>query len=672
MKTFINRLVASRAYHKLYHYSLANQIMDEDEPKGTIAFSTVGRPNYGFDIFSVNLPSPLGNHLTELTERRLTDGTSINFNGQFVDEDETITYISERTGSARIFLNRPGNPEPELLPPAAEESLFHDRPTVRNGRLFFVSTHELPDTSFKSCTAVYATQIDSQKTVRLTPSGVVDYSPAVSQTGKFVAVASYGSKQWKGDFNELDTDIVVFPDADPTQRKIVCKHGGWPAWSGDSTLFFHRKADDGWWSIFRLALENSGEKRVTPPGLHAFTPTASHDGKYIAIATRRSGSEFRHIEIFDLISESFLKLTELINPSFHHYNPFFSTKSSFLGYHRFRGESAPGDSVIPHIEPVSSPINKLKLVRTHGNFPDFSTHGCFIALNPDLAGINIVRSDGSKKWTVMIDSRSAFYCSWSRTEKGVIYTSVGPIFEAAKTTVQIARVSFNPTHLDDNRDEIPSQVKILTNEDTGNNAFPSCSPDGKYIVFRSGRSGNKNLYIIDAVNGETNGGEIRQLTNGPWIDTMPNFSPDGKLIAFSSNRHNPDDVSCFSIYLLRPDGSDLRRVYVAGSEGSDLVNKERFNHVCFSPDCKWLLFAGNVHGVSADPISLPNQFQPYGDLYICRVDGSGLRRLTWNGYENGTPAWHEGGVAPFHMETHKVGDKLKGQFQEPLWIDCDL
>ncbi|KAF9608063.1 hypothetical protein IFM89_005978 [Coptis chinensis] len=75
--------------------------------KGTIAFTTSGRPDYGFGIFSVKLPSTLSGNLTEeLTERHLTDGTSNNFNGQFIEENEgTITYISlKNTGSAQIFL----------------------------------------------------------------------------------------------------------------------------------------------------------------------------------------------------------------------------------------------------------------------------------------------------------------------------------------------------------------------------------------------------------------------------------------------------------------------------------------------------------------------------------------------------------------------------------------
>lgn len=662
--------------HSIFYTQLAQTTALMD-PKGTIVFTTVGRPQYGFDVFSLQLPF----QSASTPERRLTDGISINFNAQFVDDDQSIVFISERSGSARIYLARPGS-KPEQLP-SVPLSLFHDRPIIKNDRLYFISAHEEPDRPFKSWSALYAASLlDKENEInRLTPYGVVDYSPAISQTGDFVAVASYGSRPWGGEFHELNTDIVVFNRSDPNKRVVLCERGGWPAWSGDSTIYFHRRADDGWWSIFRVDFPGNLEEfsgfpiaslRVTPPGLHCFTPAAFHDGKRIAVATRRRGKNYRHIEIFNLDSETFDPVTESLNPNFHHFNPFVSSKCEFVGYHRFRGESSDGESRIPHLEPVTSPIKDVRMLRLNGSFPSFSSDGELMAMNPDFdgkGGVSIVKADGSKRWT-LIKGRTAFYNSWSPVEKNVIYTSVGPIFATVKATVQIARITFEPSHLDGDQEEIPCDVKILTIEETGNNAFPACSPDGKSIVFRSGRSGYKNLYMLDAVNGEFNGG-IRRLTEGPWIDTMPSWSPNGDLIAFSSNRHNPDNPETFSMYVMKADGSEVRRIHVAGAEGTEDVDRERINHVCFSGDGKWVLFTCNMGGVSAEPVSWPNQFQPYGDLYMARADGGGVRRMTWNGYENGTPTWRQGGEV--EMGSVCLGkERLRGEFDDPLWISCDI
>ncbi|KAL6525870.1 hypothetical protein OROMI_030265 [Orobanche minor] len=659
------------------------------EPTGVVVFTSFGRPYYGFDIFSVQLPSKLDESLPvvcEFTENRLTDGVSINFNGHFLDEDKTLVYVSERTGSTRIFLNRPGKQNPQQLP-SPPESLFHDRPVIKNERLYFISAHERPEKPFRSWSALYSIGIGERKAaVRLTPYDSVDYNPAISQSGKLVAVASYGPRPWGGEFHDLQTDIVVFEESDPTKRVLVCEHGGWPTWSGDSSLYFHRQADDGWWSIYRANLPGDFTSllvpiRVTPPGIHCFTPAAMHDSQKIAVATRRKGIKYRHIEIFDTESQKFYPVTELLNPNFHHYNPFISPESNYLGYHRFRGQEAPGDSKIPHLESITSPIQNLHMFRLNGSFPAFSPSGDLIAFNHDFdlnSGLKILKLDGSKRWT-LFENRTTFYSSWSPTDNNVIFTSIGPIFQSVSATVQIARVTFDPKHLSDNCNKVPVDIKILTKEDMGNNAFPSCAPDGKSIVFRSGRSGHKNLYIVDALNGEIEG-EIYQLTEGPWIDTMPSWSPDGKLIAFSSNRHNPDNVAVFGIYLVRPDGTGVRRVRVAGSE----EGRERLNHVCFSADGEWLLFTGNLGGVTVEPVALPNQYQPYGDLYVVRLDGSGLQRLTWNGYENGTPAWHprvllssgngdeETSISRLCLRDENGEEELKGQFDEPLWIRCDF
>ncbi|CAA6653921.1 unnamed protein product [Spirodela intermedia] len=582
--------------------------MEDCLPGGTIFFTTVGVQLYGFDVFSV----PVGALPADRPpETRHTDGVSVNFNGQFLEDDgpQGVAFVSERSGSARPFLARMGRPEPLPHFPA---SLHHDRPVVRNGVVYLASAHEWPAGGlFRSWSAVYSAPVDRPEAVpeRLTPAGNADLSPAVSASGEILAVASYGSSHWKGDFHELQMEVVVFRRSDPSRRVPVSGgRGGWPAWSGDSTVFFHRVAEDGWWSVFRVDIISELDvvgppRRVTPPGIHAFTPAASRYGNRIAVATRRRESQFRHIELFDLKTEEFLPVTALVNPDFHHYNPFLSDSGDRLGYHRFRGEAAAGsDSVVPHLSPVASPVAGLKMSRVYGTFPSFSPAGDIIAINGDFEsgpGLMILSSDGSRRWPLLQKSAAIPHFLEPRRARSNLHL-VRPIFRGPEVTVHVARISFDPASLEHvaDGDLVPSEVKILTRADTRNNAFPSCSPDGKWV--------------------------IRRLTDGDWIDTMPCWSPDGELIAFSSNRHSPKDPEVFGLYLVRPDGEDLRRVPVAGPDGSEEARRERSNHVCFSPNSKWLLFTSNITGVVAEPVGLPNHFQPYGDLFACRTaDGGG-------------------------------------------------
>jgi Tol biopolymer transport system component/DNA-binding winged helix-turn-helix (wHTH) protein len=67
-----------------------------------------------------------------------------------------------------------------------------------------------------------------------------------------------------------------------------------------------------------------------------------------------------------------------------------------------------------------------------------------------------------------------------------------------------------------------SSNKQLT-VNAGINAFPSVSPDGRYVVFNSDRSGETAVWRIDI-----DGGNPVQLTTG----SVPSFSPDGKWIIF--------------------------------------------------------------------------------------------------------------------------------------------
>lgn len=85
---------------------------------------------------------------------------------------------------------------------------------------------------------------------------------------------------------------------------------------------------------------------------------------------------------------------------------------------------------------------------------------------------------------------------------------------------------------------------------TENCAFPSYSPDGKYIVFSSIGNGNSDIYIMNA-----DGSNAKRLTQTSGSETESSFSPDGKKIAFAST-----GAGKTNIYTMNIDGSQVTQI----------------------------------------------------------------------------------------------------------------
>jgi dipeptidyl aminopeptidase/acylaminoacyl peptidase len=70
------------------------------------------------------------------------------------------------------------------------------------------------------------------------------------------------------------------------------------------------------------------------------------------------------------------------------------------------------------------------------------------------------------------------------------------------------------------------------------------------IAFVSKRDGNSEIYTINS-----NGTELKRITNNTFEDTSPSWSPDGKYIAFISDREKKT-----AIYIMKADGTNVRRI----------------------------------------------------------------------------------------------------------------
>ena len=138
-----------------------------------------------------------------------------------------------------------------------------------------------------------------------------------------------------------------------------------------------------------------------------------------------------------------------------------------------------------------------------------------------------------------------------------------------------------------------------------------------YISFNSNRTGQTDIYIID-----TNGKNLRNLTNHPAEDAGATWAPDGRSFAFGSNRDGN-----YEIYIKKFDEAQVRRLTNHPEDDFDPVWST--SSPAWSPDGNWIAFAAERTGGY--------------HIYKIDINGKNLQRLTNQGRYNLDPAWSPDG-----------------------------
>jgi Tol biopolymer transport system component len=199
----------------------------------------------------------------------------------------------------------------------------------------------------------------------------------------------------------------------------------------------------------------------------------------------------------------------------------------------------------------------------------------------------------------------------------------------------------------------------------GDAVQPSWSPHGFRIAYWGLSSpGRRMIWTIPA-----DGGEAVQVTAGTSIDWNPVWSPDGRFLYFASDRSGitnlwrmpidersgralgePEPVTASGqASMLMSLSQDGRRILYAGDETRTALEKVAFNPTQGARASSAVAITQTSNRIATLDTSRDGNWlvyqtsMPQEDLFIIRPDGSGLRQLTNDKFNDRQPRWSPDG-----------------------------
>ncbi|MEW6703120.1 MAG: hypothetical protein AB1298_10450 [Bacteroidota bacterium] len=211
-------------------------------------------------------------------------------------------------------------------------------------------------------------------------------------------------------------------------------------------------------------------------------------------------------------------------------------------------------------------------------------------------------------------------------------------------------------------DKNGSNPKVLIGGE-GYDAEATVSPDGKYVVFTSNRSGDLDLWRY-----EIKTGKLLQLTNTLGYDGGAFFSRDSKHIVWRASRPQVEKSDTYKKLLadgfVEPKELNIYMADIDGKNVKQVTNLPGANWApFFHPDGKRILFCSNHH-------SLDKGGRIF-DIFMINTDGTGLEKITNSGIFDAFPMFSFDGKKIAFSSNRNVDGKISHDTNVFVadWID---
>jgi Tol biopolymer transport system component len=302
-----------------------------------------------------------------------------------------------------------------------------------------------------------------------------------------------------------------------------------------------------------------------------------------------------------------------------------------------------------------NPINLTEDCASDDTGPAFSPDGERIAFHSDCGGggVFVMGATGESRRRV---ADAGFDPAWAPDGRRLAVASepaLNPLSRNTSSRVSVVEVASGAT-------------RLLLDQDA---LQPSWSPDGKRIAFWGlpggpGGTGRRDIWTAPA-----EGGEAFQVTRDEDVDWSPVWSPDSRYLHFSSGRGGtmnlwrvrmdtgtgapigaPEPLTTPSRwsggFSLSRDGGRL--AFEAREERSTLL-RAAFDPVRGRIEGEPAVVLGGSHNIFSLGLSPDGQWLAFAsaglreNLFVIKLDGTGYRQLTDDGFRNRGPSWSADG-----------------------------